>query len=113
MMKRLFVLGSLVAIAACASQPPPQVATAPPPAPPPPPTPAPAGPARRAFNGTYTGMMTLGASGRSTLEANASGCVEERPATMTIRNGSVSIQYSDWKRHVLHYRGNVKSDGWV
>ena len=32
---------------------------------------------------------------------------------MTIRNGSVSIQYSDWKRHVLHYRGNVKADGWV
>jgi hypothetical protein len=57
--------------------------------------------------------MTISASGLSTRESNASGCVEERPAKMTIRNGYVYIQYSDWKRHVLHYRGNVKSDGWV
>ena len=32
---------------------------------------------------------------------------------MTIRNGYVYIQYSDWKRHVLHYRGKVNSSGWV
>jgi len=120
-MKRLLVLGSLLAIAACASQPPPPAVTAPapvpqvaavPPSAPPPPPPPPAS-RTRAFDGAYTGSMTLSASGLSTRESNASGCVEERPAKMTILNGYVYIQYSDWKRHVLHYRGNVKSDGWV
>jgi hypothetical protein len=57
--------------------------------------------------------MMVSASGESTLNANASGCQEQRPATMTIHNGYVYIQYRDWKRHLLHYRGKVNASGWV
>ena len=32
---------------------------------------------------------------------------------MMIRNGAVSIQYADWQRHVLHYRGTVNASGWI
>jgi hypothetical protein len=123
-MKRLFVLGSLLAIAACAPQPPPpvatapppapQVATMPPPAPPPPPTPPPAGRTGTSFDGAYTGSMAQSASGLSTQTGNTSpACVEERPATMTIRNGNVYIRYRDWKRHTINYRGKVNASGWV
>jgi hypothetical protein len=84
------------------------MAAMPPPAPPAPP---PAG--RNAFDGVYSGSMSLGASGESTLNANASGCQEERPATMKIVKGNVYIQYRNYKQRVLNYRGRVNSSGWV
>jgi hypothetical protein len=32
---------------------------------------------------------------------------------MDIRGGYASIRYNDWKRHKLHYRGNVDPTGAV
>jgi hypothetical protein len=117
-MKRLYVLGSILAIVACTPQPPPPAAPAPPPplaaAPPPAPiTPPPAGPAGMSFDGAYAGSMVASASGLSGDNRNRSGCVQERPARMTIRNSAVFIRYSDWKRHRLHYRGKVDANGVV
>jgi len=65
------------------------------------------------FDGKYTGSLNLAPSGLSTRDSNGSDCVEGRPATMMIRNGAVYIQYADWQRHVLHYRGTVNASGWV
>ena len=119
-MNRVFVLGSMLAIAACASQPQPPAATTPPPAQvvaamPPAPLPAPPpSPTRTSFDGRYTGSMTLSPSGLSTRTGNTSpACVDERPATMRIIKSNVYIDYLDWKRHKLHYRGKVNASGWV
>ena len=32
---------------------------------------------------------------------------------MTVRNGTVIIQYANWKGHILHYRGTVDATGAV
>ena len=72
-----------------------------------------AAPTRTAFDGAYRGAMNLSPSGRSTRDSNGTGCVDGRPARMTIRNGYVYIRYHDWKRHLLHYRGKVSASGWV
>lgn len=113
-MKHLYVLGALLALAACAPQP------APPPAAPPPPPPAaamppPAPPPMNvaSFNGTYAGPMVLAPTGQSTSNESRTKCTEHRTATMTVRNGTVTIQYADWKGHILHYRGTVDASGAV
>ena len=114
-MKWLYVFGSLLAIAACAQQPPPPVATAPPPPPPlamaPPPPPVAAMPA--SFDGIYAGSLTLEASGLSEENLNRSGCVSGRPARALVRNGIINIEYANWKRHKLHYKGKVDGAGAV
>lgn len=66
-----------------------------------------------AFDGKYTGSMSLGPFGHSTQDRTSPACVETRPAEMTIRNGYVYIHYADWKRHRLHYRGTVNAYGRV
>jgi len=117
-MKRLLVLGLLLAVVACAQQqppaataPPPAVAAAPPPAyaPPPPPPPA----ARTSFDGLYKGTMSLAASKQTTETLTGGGCPEERPVNMRVKRGDVRIWYQDYKRHTLHYRGKIDATGKV
>src|SRR5271170_8001075 len=113
-MKGYYALAAIVVVGACAPQP------APPPAAPPPPPPAPAMPPPAPppmnvalFNGTYAGPMILSPTGQSTSEESRSKCTEHRTGTMTVRNGTVIIQYADWKGHILHYRGTVDASGAV
>lgn len=115
-MKSLYVLGVLFAIAACAPQPaPPPVSVAPPPPPvamaPPPPPPVAAMPA--SFDGVYAGSLTLASSGLSDDNLNRSGCVSGRPARALVRGGLINIEYANWKRHKLHYKGRVDASGAV
>jgi hypothetical protein len=70
-------------------------------------------PIATAFDGNYQGALSLSASGLSTDNAYRSKCVEGRPATMTIRNGAVFIEYANWRGHKLHYRGRVDAAGAV
>ena len=115
-MKSIYVVGALLAIAACTPQPSAPVASAPPApvaaAPPPAPMP-PLPPTRVSFDGRYAGALTLAASGMSQTYENRSGCVSQRPATMVVRNGNVYLEYANWKRHKLHYRGRVDPGGAV
>jgi Tfp pilus tip-associated adhesin PilY1 len=98
-MKQLYVVGSLLAFAACALQTGSGMAQT--------------APIAAAFDGNYQGSLSLSASGLSTDNAHRSKCVEERPATMTIRNGAVFIEYANWRGHKLHYRGKVDAVGAV
>jgi hypothetical protein len=118
-MKNLFVLGLLLATAACAQQSSPPVATAPPPPPPVAMAPPPPGPQMAAaipmesFDGAYYGSLTLQSSGLSTGDYNRSGCVSQRAATAAVRRGIINIEYANWKRHRLHYKGKVDATGAV
>jgi hypothetical protein len=114
-MKSLYLLGPLLMIAACAPQPSAPVATAPPPpvAAAPPPAPMPPPPTQVSFDGRYAGSLTIASSGGSTDNLNRTGCVSERPATMVVRNGNVYLEYANWKRHKLHYRGRIDPNGAV
>src|SRR5438477_13159324 len=69
--------------------------------------------AETGFDGNYAGAMTLSPSGLSTDNAYRSKCVSARPATMTIRNGGVIIEYANYRGHKLHYRGRVDGTGAV
>jgi hypothetical protein len=112
-MKSLYLLGPLLMLAACAPQPAPPVATAPPPpvAAAPPPAPMPLPPIQASFDGMYVGSMTIASSGLSSGDLNRTGCVSRRIARMEVHGGYASIRYRDWKRHKLHYRGNVDPTG--
>ena len=113
-MKSLYLLGPLLMIAACAPQPSAPVSTAPPPvAAAPPPAPMPPPPTQVSFDGMYVGSMTIASSGLSSGELNRTGCVSRRPARMEVHGGYASIRYNDWKRHKLHYRGQVDPTGAV
>ena len=84
-MKRLYVLGACLAIAACAPQPSAPVAPAPPPAPPV--AAAPPMPANIASaDGEYAGPMQLMPTGGETTNMYRSGCTEHRKGRMTVRN---------------------------
>src|SRR5438105_8024301 len=96
-MKKPYVLGSLLTIAAWGLAPAAALAADTP----------------TGFDGVYAGSLALSASGLSTQNAYRSKCVEGRPATMTIRNGYVYIEYANWKGHKLHYRGTVDPGGAV
>ena len=113
-MKRLYVLGACLVIAACAPQASAPVAPAPQPALPvaaAPPAPPPINIA--AFDGEYAGPMQLMPSGYSTTELNRSGCTEHRRGRMTVRNGYAELRYGNWRGHRLHYRGQVDATGAV
>ena|SRR5437762_7228616 len=114
-MKQLYVLAAFLTLAACAPQPAPPVASAPPPPPPvamvPPPPPIAAMPV--SVDGVYAGSLTLASAGSSTDLANRSGCVSERPARALVRNGLINLEYANWKRHKLHYKGRVDANGAV
>jgi len=72
-----------------------------------------AGPAT--FDGIYAGSLTS-ASGRgfsSGVGSNRSKCWTSAPAKMTIRGGYMVMEYPNWKRHTLHYRGIVDPSGAV
>jgi hypothetical protein len=115
-MNKFYLIGAVLTMAACAQQqpPPPPVAAAPPPPPPvamAPPPPVSAIPA--SLDGVYTGSLTLASSGLSTELANRSGCVSGRPARALVRNGLINLEYANWKRHKLHYKGRVDANGGV
>ena len=114
-MNKLYLIGAVLTLAACAQQqpPPPQVAAPPPPppaamAPPPPVAAIPA-----SLDGVYSGSLTLASAGLSTDLANRSGCVSGRPARALVRNGLINLEYANWKRHKLHYKGRVDANGTV
>ena len=115
-MKQLYVLGSLLAIAACAQQPAP-MASAPPPPPPPamaaPPAPPPMAALPASVDGIYVGSLTLASAGLSDQDLNRTGCVSGRPARALVRGGLINIEYANWKRHKLHYKGRVDAAGVV
>jgi hypothetical protein len=98
-MKRLIILGAVLAAAACAQEPPPPAA-------------APPAPALASFDGRYAGMMTVGVSGASSFAATDPICSDRR-VDMTIQNGYATISYEDWKQHTLHYRGQVDPAGTI
>jgi hypothetical protein len=117
-MKRLVVLGLLLALAACAQQAPPPAATAPPPqvaaTPPPPPAPPPPPPATRtSFDGLYKGSITQETFGRSSETLTGGNCDPDLPINMRVKRGDVRIWYKNYVGHTLHYRGRVNSDGIV
>ena len=67
------------------------------------------------FDGIYAGSLTS-SSGRgfsSGVGSNRSKCWTSAPAKMTIRGGYMVMEYPDWKRHILHYRGIVDASGAV
>jgi hypothetical protein len=110
-MKRLYVLGACLAIAACAAQPSAPVA----PAPPPPPvaaTPPPMPTNIASFDGEYAGPFELMPAGLSP-ERSTPICTAYRHGRMSVRNGYVSLRYGNWKGHRLHYRGPVDATGAV
>jgi hypothetical protein len=116
-MKRLVILGLLLAAVACTSQPPPPAATAPPPqvaaVPPAPPLPPPPPPTTRtSFNGLYKGMITAGEA-RTTSELTGGNCDPDLPINMRVKRGDVRIWYKDFRGHTLHYRGRLNPDGTV
>ena len=110
-MKRLYVLGACLAIAACAPQPSAPVASAPPPPPvaaaPPPPMPM----TVASFDGEYFGPFQIMPTGGETTESRRTGCTEKRKGRMTVRNGVAELRYANWKTHRLHYRGPVDPSG--
>ena len=115
-MKRLYVLGACLAVAACAPQPAVPVASAPPPAPPvaaapPPPMPMPTNIA--SFDGEYFGPFQIMPTGGETTFENRSGCTEHRKGRMTVRRGYAELRYANWKGHRLHYRGQIDATGAV
>ena len=66
-----------------------------------------------AFDGIYAGSLTS-ASGRgfsSGVGSNRSKCWTNASAKMTIRGGYMVMEYPNWKRHILHYRGIVDPSG--
>ena len=117
-MKNLYAVGALLMIAACVQQPSAPVASAPPPpapmaAAPPPAPPPPIAAIPASFDGVYAGSLTLAASGMSTYNADRSGCVSARPARALVRRGLINLEYANWKRHKLHYKGRVDGNGAV
>ena len=97
-MKHLYVLGAVMALAACAQQTaPPPAAMGPPPAPPPmamapPPGPPPMAAAMEPLDGVYVGSLTLQAAGLSGDSLNRSGCVSGRAASAAVRRGIINIE---------------------
>ena len=67
------------------------------------------------FDGTYAGSLTStsGIGFSSEGGSNRSKCWTTAPAKMTIRGGYMVMEYPDWKRHILHYRGIVDPSGTV
>jgi len=117
-MKRLVVLGLLLAVAACTPQPPPPAATAPPPAvaaaPPPPPAAPPAPPPHTSFDGLYKGSFVAQPYGGGTETLVGGNCDPgELPINMRVKRGYVRIWYKDYRGHTLHYRGTINADGTV
>jgi hypothetical protein len=114
-MKHLYVLGAVLALAACAQQtaPPPAAMAPPPPPPPMAPGPPPMAAAMEPLDGVYVGSLTLQAAGLSRDNLNRSGCVSGRAATAAVRRGIINIEYANWKRHRLHYKGKVDPSGAV
>jgi hypothetical protein len=65
------------------------------------------------LDGVYVGSLTLQAAGLSGDSLNRSGCVSGRAASAAVRRGIINIEYANWKRHRLHYKGKVDASGAV
>jgi hypothetical protein len=111
--KRLLVLGILLAVVACAEQPPPPAATAPPPqvaaAPPPPPAAPPPPPSKTSFDGLYKGSFVPQPYGGGTQTLTGGNCDPELPINMRVKRGDVRIWYKNFNGHTLHYRGRINA----
>ena len=70
---------------------------------------------RATFDGIYAGSLTStsGTGLSSDGGTNRSKCWTSAPAKMKIRGGYMVMEYPDWKRHTLHYRGIVDPSGAV
>jgi hypothetical protein len=64
-------------------------------------------------DGVYVGSLTLASAGLSDQDLNRTGCVSGRPARALVRGGLINIEYANWKRHKLHYKGRVDAAGVV
>lgn len=64
-------------------------------------------------DGTYAGWMTEQANGQY---RDNRGCVARRPVNMKIDHDSVTMWYTDWEGHTIHYHGKLdptgKLDAW-
>jgi hypothetical protein len=69
------------------------------------------------FDGVYRGRMELQNALKSATGIQESGevppCETHRPAEASITAGYITIQYLDWHRHLIHFRGQVTADGAV
>ena len=114
-MRRLLVLGLLLALVACAQQQPPPAASAPPQqvavAPPPSPGPPPPPPPRTYFDGLYKGTMAAQAFGGGTQTLVGGNCNPDAPINMRVKRGTVRIWYKNFNGRTLHYRGNIDATG--
>jgi hypothetical protein len=115
MMKRLYVLGACLVIAACAPQSSAPVTSAPPPQPiaAAPPAPMPMATNIASLDGEYAGPFQIMPTGGETTNEHRSGCTEQRKGRMTVRNGHAELRYANWKGHRLHYRGQIDPTGAV
>jgi hypothetical protein len=64
------------------------------------------------FDGSYAGSMMAEANPRNYNESNPP-CVDNRPVSMQIAHGVVTLSYADWGRNTIHYRGRVDAVGSV
>jgi hypothetical protein len=115
--KSLYVFGGVLAIgavSACTQSQPVGPAPPPPPLAVAAPAASPVSPAT--FDGIYAGSLTSAAGPVLTGPSgagNASKCWEYRRAKMTVRKGTMVMEYPNWKGHILHYRGTVDAAGAV
>lgn len=69
------------------------------------------------FDGEYRGRMVLQDKPMAAGGIQESGavppCEDHRPAEASITAGYITIQYLDWHRHLIHFRGQVGADGAV
>ena len=67
------------------------------------------------FDGIYAGSLTStsGRSFSSGVGSSRSKCWTSARAKMTIRGGYMVMEYPNWKRRTLHYRGIVDPSGAV
>jgi hypothetical protein len=62
------------------------------------------------YDGTYAGSMKLTAEPTPNGEEYPA-CTDNRPVSMQIAHGVVTVSYADWGRNIIHYRGRIDPAG--